>query len=264
MSTLRDSVVLISGASSGLGEFLAREFVARGARVGLLARRADRLEALAADLGECAAWQVADVTDREGFSEALDRLADTLGGCDVIVANAGYGRPEAPHKFKPGTATAMYDTNVFGMLHMIDWAMPRFVARRSGHIVGIASLASYVGMPNSPSYCGSKAAMRVHLQSLRVSLHRYGIAVTTISPGFVESELTARNKAPMPFMWKTDRAARRMADAIEQRRGELVFPWQTGGLIRVLARVPVPITEFFLRRVAPRARPYQGPESDAV
>ena len=80
-------------------------------------------------------------------------------GADVVVANAGYGRPEPPHKFRPGRALQMYDTNLLGMLRTIDWALPRFLERRAGHLVGIASVASYLGMTNSASYCGSKAAM---------------------------------------------------------------------------------------------------------
>ena len=229
MSRLDGQSVLITGASSGIGAELARELARRGAGVGLLARRDDRLEELAEQItrdGGRAAWARADVGDTDVLEAALDRVADQLGGADVVVANAGWGRPEPPHKFKPGRAAAMYDTNVFGMLRVIDWALPRFLERRAGHIVGIASVASYLGMTNSPSYCGSKAAMRVHLQSLRVSLKPYRIAVTTICPGFVESELTENNRFPMPFLWKTDRAARKIAAAIEKRRGEVVFPWQ--------------------------------------
>lgn len=260
MGRLDGKVVLISGASSGLGEYMARELVARGARVGLLARREDKLRALAASLGGAprAAWAVADVTDDEGLPRALDQLAAELGGCDVIVANAGYGHPEPPHRFRAGDSIRMYDTNVFGMLRMIDWALPRFLERGSGHIVGVASMASYLGLANSASYCGTKAAMRVHLQGLRVSLRPYGIAVTTICPGFVESELTAKNKAPMPFLWKTERATRLMVDAIEQQRGEVPFPWQMRLLIGGVSRLlPTAVAEKLLAKLAPAPRPIE-------
>ncbi|MEM1205186.1 MAG: SDR family NAD(P)-dependent oxidoreductase [Acidobacteriota bacterium] len=264
MSRIDGKKILISGASSGLGEFLARELVRRGARVGLLARRAERLETLAEELraaGGVAAWATADVTDDDGLAAALDRLGDELGGVDVIIANAGYGHPEPPHRHKPGAAIQMYDTNVFGMLRMIDWALPRFIEQGSGHIVGVASMASYLGLPSSASYCGTKAAMRVHLQGLRVTLRHYGIAVTTICPGFVESELTAKNKTPMPFLWKTERAVRLMADAIEKRRGEVTFPWQMRWLIGGLSRLlPTSWVEVLLRRGAPKRRTPQAAE----
>ncbi len=229
MAYLENKSVLITGASSGIGAFLARELVRRGARVGLLARREDKLRELAGELQQAggeAAWAVADVTGREQLETALDALDAELGGTDVVVANAGYGVPEPPKRFKPGAAAAMYDVNLFGMLNLIDWALPRFLEAGRGHIAGVASVASFLGLPGSPSYCGSKAAMRVHLQSLRSTLKPYRIAVTTICPGFVKSELTDKAKFPMPFIWETDRAARTIAGAIEKRRGEVVFPWQ--------------------------------------
>jgi short-subunit dehydrogenase len=247
--------IVITGASSGLGAYLARELSRRGAAVGLLARRAEKLEALAEEIrasGGKAAWAEADVTDPDGLHGALDALETELGPVDVLVANAGYGHPEAPHKFKPGRSQAMYDVNLFGLLHAVDWALPRFLERQGGHIVGVASVASYLGMPNSFSYCGSKAAMRVHLQSLRLSLKKYGIAVTTICPGFVESELTEKNKFPMPFLWKTERAARKMANIIQKRKGEVIFPWQMGFFIFLTTRLlPRRVTEWILARGVP-------------
>ncbi|MEM7584989.1 MAG: SDR family NAD(P)-dependent oxidoreductase [Acidobacteriota bacterium] len=258
MSGLKDKSVLITGASSGIGAALAQDLVRRGARVGLLARRKDRLVELAEELREAGgevAWAVADVTDDYALAGALSELDSELGGTDVVVANAGYGRPDPPHKFKPGAAIAMYDTNLFGMLRVIDWVLPRFIEAGQGHIVGVASVASYVGFTNSAAYCGSKAAMRVHLQSLRVSLANHGIAVTTICPGFVKSELTDKNKFKMPFIWETEPAARLIGDAIERRRGEVVFPWQMRWLKQLLVRwMPVGWLEALLRRGATAKR----------
>lgn len=257
-SPLAGRKIFITGASSGIGAFLAEELASRGAAVGLLARREDRLRELTAKLraaGHTAAWAKADVLDMAVLGGACDQLERELGGVDVVVANAGYGQPETPHRFKPGASVALYDTNVLGMLRLFDWALPRFLERRSGHLVGIASLASYVAFPNSASYCGSKAAMRVHLQGLRVSLVRYGIAVTSICPGFVRSELTDQVKQKLPFFWETDRAARRIADAIEKRRGEVMFPWQMAWLLRIASRLPTPLVEAVLRTRASRPSP---------
>ncbi|MCP3958070.1 MAG: SDR family NAD(P)-dependent oxidoreductase [bacterium] len=261
MSSVADKSVLITGASSGIGAYLARELARRGARLGLLARREDRLRELADELengGATVAWATADVTDGEGLAHALDDLDADLGGTDVVVANAGYGVPEVPRRFEPGVAIAMYDVNLFGMLRVIDWALPRFLAEGSGHIVGISSVASFFGIPRNASYSGSKAAMRVHLQSLRMSLAPHGIAVTTICPGFVKSELTAPAKFPMPFLWETDRAARLIADAIEKRRGEVVFPWQMRWLKQLFVRaMPVAALEW-LAEVRPAKKRPEG------
>lgn len=247
--------VVITGASSGLGAALARELSGRGAAVALLARRGERLAALADTIrsaGGVAAWREADVTDDAGLTEALDGVADELGGADVVVANAGFGRSEPPSRFKPGRARTVYDVNLTGMLRLIDWALPRFLESRAGHIVGVSSAASYIAAPHNAAYCGSKAAMRLHLQSLRLSLASHGIAVTTICPGFVRTELTDLNRHPMPFLWETDRAARVMADAIAKRRGEIVFPWQMKLILAFAKRLPTSLQEFFMRRAAGR------------
>jgi short-subunit dehydrogenase len=262
LSYYRDRIILITGASSGIGEFLAREMVRRGARVGLLARREDKLrelsDELCAERGGAAAWAAADVADAPALGDALDHLADELGGVDTVIANAGYGHPEPPHRFAPGSAEQMYQVNLFGMLRLFDWALPRFLERKDGHLVAVASMASYLGLPNSPSYCGSKAAMRVHMQSLRVSLAPYGVAATTICPGFVESELTAKNKTPMPFLWPTDRAVRLIADRIAARAGEVTFPWQMSAIIGLLDRLPTAMAEWILSRGRPKPKPYLG------
>lgn len=240
MKTLRDQKILITGASSGIGAELAREMARRGARVGLLARREDRLKELAEEIeriGARVAWAAADVTDAESLERGLDHLVRELGGVDIVVANAGTNQQEPPHRFEPGRALQLYDINLLGAIRLIDWALPRFLEQGSGQIVGVASVASYFGLPANAAYCAGKAALRIHLQSLRVSLKHSNIAVTTICPGFVKSELTDEFPGKMPFFWPTDRAARLMADVIEKRRAEVIFPWQMRWIVRIMTRL---------------------------
>jgi short-subunit dehydrogenase len=252
MARLDGKAVVITGASSGLGEHLAREVVRRGGRVGLLARREERLRTLAEELRsktgdpDRAAWAAADVSDGDALSAGLDRLEESLGTVDVVVANAGYSLVEKPREHKPGKAVTLYDVNLLGLLRVIDWALPRFVERGSGHIVGVASLASFFGAPGMSAYCGSKAAMRVHLQGLRVALKKHGVRVTCICPGFVKSELTDDYKGTMPFLWETDRAARRMADGIEGNEALTAFPWQMHAFTRFVAMLPTALQDKLL------------------
>lgn len=254
MTKFRDRAVLITGASSGIGAELAREVVRRGGRAGLIARREDRLAELARELEDrsgrenAAAWAAADVRDGEALEDALDATAEALGGADVVVANAGYSIVEKPRKHKPGRALNLYDVNLMGFLRTLDWALPRFVERQDGHLVGVSSVASFFGAPGTSSYCGSKAAMRIHLQGLRVTLKKHGVRVTTICPGFVESELTDEYEGKMPFLWPTDRAVRKIADSIEKNRGEVVFPWQMKVLVAVFGCLPTSWLEALLSR----------------
>jgi short-subunit dehydrogenase len=253
MSRLAGKRVVITGGSSGIGAGLAQELARRGAAVGLIARRAERLEEVAAQIdaaGGTAAWAVADVRDDAGLAAALDRLEGELGGVDLAIANAGFNRFETPAQFRPGRAMTLYDVNLLGMLRLIDWSLPRFLARGQGHLAAVASLAGFFGLPGAAAYSGSKAAMRRHLQSLRVSLRPHGIAVTTICPGFVETELTAKNPFPMPVLWPLDRATGRIADALERRRGEVVFPWQMRLAMRLLESLPTRLGEAIVARVA--------------
>ncbi len=186
--------------------------------------------------------------DGDALSAALSKTAEELGGADVVVANAGYSIVEKPREHKPGRAVNLYDVNLLGMLRTFDWAIPRFVGRGSGHLVGVSSVASFLGAPGKSSYCGSKAAMRIHLQGLRVTLRKHGVRVTTICPGFVESELTDEYGGRMPFLWETDRAVRKIADAIEKNRGEVVFPWQWKVVVKVLRCLPTSWLEALLTR----------------
>lgn len=246
-------VVLITGGSSGIGAELGRELARRGARVGLLARREDRLqeatEAIRSD-GGTAAWAAADVADEAGLHAAMDQLEQELGGVDIVIANAGFSRLETAKKFVPGRAAKIYDVNLMGFVHTVDWAMIRFAERKAGHVVGVASVASYLGMPGFSSYCGSKAAMRVHLQALRGTYKRMNVAVTTICPGFIESEMTEDLSFKTPFLWPTDKAVRVIADSIAKRKAEVVFPWQwRWGLVGFLYRLPRSWAEWLLGKM---------------
>jgi short-subunit dehydrogenase len=232
---------LITGASSGIGAALAKELGRRGYAVGLVARRVERLEELASELrasGVTCAWAAADVTDREATQGAFARLEDELGPLDVMVANAGIGGQLDPTQWKHEPIRAVMEVNFFGAVHAAEAAVPGMLERGRGTLVVISSVAASRGLPGAGPYSASKAAISSLWESLRVSLRPRGIRCVTINPGFIESELTARNDFDMPFIIPAEPAARSMVDSIERQDRESSVPWVWGPIRWLMVRVP--------------------------
>ena len=227
--------VLITGASSGIGAALAREYAGRGARLVLLARRMALLEALATELraggvtvliGEC------DVT-RDGEVARAVALAQTAGGkVDVVIANAGYSVAGIFQSLTLDDYRRQFETNVFGVLRTAYESLDGLRAS-GGQLVIMGSVAGHVAAPGASTYASSKFAVRALADSLRADLGREGIAVTLISPGFVDSDIRrvdnhgqlhagACDPIPEWLRMRVDKAARAMVAAIESRRAEVI------------------------------------------
>jgi NADP-dependent 3-hydroxy acid dehydrogenase YdfG len=219
---LAGSAVWITGASSGIGAALVRELAGRGARVAATARRVAKLEELAADRDVLIV--PADVRDGDAMRDAAQHVEAGLGQIDLAVFNAGVWSPVDVRAWDRELFRSHFDTNLMGLVHGIDAVLPGMRRRRGGVIAGVASVAGYRGFPNNEAYGATKAAEIVLLESLRIDLLPLGIRVLTVNPGFVRSELTARNRFPMPFLLEADDAARRIADGIAKEKAEIVFP----------------------------------------
>lgn len=229
--------VWVVGASSGIGAALARELVARGARVAITARRADRLAEVA---GGRMVVAPADATEPGALRDAAAVVTAGLGGPpDVVVWSTGYWRQTDARRWDAAEFARHVEVNLLGLSALLDVVLPAMVQRRSGHLVGIASVAGYRGLPGAEAYGTTKAAQLALLESLRSSLRRSGVRVTTVAPGFVRTEMTAVNTFPMPFLIDADSAARAIADGLERGRAEIVFPWQMAVLAKVARLVPV-------------------------
>ena len=187
MSDLPNKVVLITGASSGIGEATARELAAAGAKLMLGARRSERLEALAAELGENVAWTRLDVTEREGFADFVAAAEERFGRVDVLVNNAGVMPLSPLAALLVEQWDWMIDVNVRGVLNGIAAVLPRFVGQGSGHVVNVASTAAYRVFPGAAVYCGTKYAVRAITDGLR--MEHTDLRATTISPAATQSEL---------------------------------------------------------------------------
>ena len=221
-----DKVVLITGASSGIGEATARELAATGARLFIGARRAERLKALAEELGETGAWGELDVTDGADFDAFVEAAEVRFGRVDVLVNNAGVMPLSPLAALKRDEWRRMVDDNIHGVLNGIAAVLPRFVAQRSGHVVNVASVAAHMVMPTAAVYCATKHAVRAITEGLRQEHDE--VRSTLISPGVVATELghdiTDPEVAAARTGWRKksltpDAIARAVRYAIEQPEG---------------------------------------------
>lgn len=233
---------MITGASSGIGRGLAVELARRGAKIGLVARRAELMEEAVREIeaaGSTALALPADVQDAASMKAAADRLAAELGPIDILIANAGIGPTRDAAKISAEEVSNVINVNVIGASNSVAAVVPQMVARGSGQLVVISSLAAYRGLPRSAAYCASKAAVSAFFESLRLDLEPRGIDVTIIHPGFIKTPLTAGREAQMPFLMELDDAVRKMARAIEKRRKRYSFPWQLATIVRAGMVMPI-------------------------
>lgn len=234
-------VVLVTGASSGIGRSLAVTLGARGAAVGLLARRAESLLEVAREVeaaGGRALALPADVTEAQSVRRAARALRETFGAIDVLVANAGVGALTDDLGRLGEQVAETFEINVIGAANSASAVLPEMIERGEGHLVAISSLASYRGLPKSGAYCASKAALNALFESLRLDLKNTGVDVTIIKPGFIKTPLTAGREAQMPFLLELDDATRHILRAIEARRTSYAFPWQLASIVRLGRLMP--------------------------
>jgi short-subunit dehydrogenase len=231
--------VFLTGASSGIGEALARHYASLGATLGLTARRADFLAALASALGGTVATYAVDVRDREAMLRAAEDFVAMHGLPDLVIGNAGISHGTlTDHEADAEIFKDILDTNVLGLVHTFSPFVAAMRARGSGTLVGIASVAGFRGLPGAGAYSASKAAAIAYLESLRVELHDSGVQVATICPGYIATPMTAANPYPMPFMIAADEFARRFARAVNAKKSLAVIPWQMAIVGLVLRRLP--------------------------
>ncbi len=252
--------VFITGASSGLGMALAREYAARGALLGLVARRADMLHELAASLpGGPHRIYALDVTEHAALAEAAHDFLKA-GGVDIVIANAGVSA---------GTLTELAEDlpvferivniNLTAMVAtftpFIDAMQRQAQAGGSGcRLVGIASVAGIRGLPGAAAYSASKAAVISYCESLRLEMRRHGIKVVTIAPGYIDTPMTRSNAYPMPFLMPAERFAARAAEAIAAGVSYRVIPWQMGVVARLLRLLPNWLYDLAFSRAPRKAR----------
>src|SRR5262245_55393446 len=225
----REKCVVVTGASSGIGRAFAIEVARSGGKLGLIARRTGELAAVASEIraaGGKAEFRAADVAEAEPLTVAAHELESSLGPCDVALASAGIYRKTPGATLDADDVSAVVATNVLGVSNLFAAVLPSMLARKSGRLAAVASIAGLLGLPQGGAYSASKAAVITLLQSLRLDLAPQGIGVTVILPGYVDTPMiTDRERRTLRGIVSAEDAARRIARAIERGRGEAAFPW---------------------------------------
>ncbi len=238
--------ILITGASAGLGEGMARRFAAMGRDLALAARRTDRLEALQAELRDAhpgirVEIAAMDVDDPESVATAVPQLVSKLGGLDRFIVNAGIGKGASIGSGKAWANRAVLLTNVLGAHAQCEAAMSVFRDQGSGHLVVISSVASVRGMPGTrTAYGASKAAVNALAEGIRSDVWGSGITVTTILPGYIATDINVGRRGPMTV--ELDKGVDALVTAIEREPVKAAVPgWPWTPVARLLRVLPLSI-----------------------
>ena len=245
--------ILITGASSGLGEALAKAYAGPGVTVALSGRDGRRLEAVAEAcraLGAEATAAVVDVTEPGAMSRWIE-AADDARPLDLVIANAGISAGTGATDDPEAQALAIFAVNLTGVLNTVHPVLSRMRARRSGQIGLVSSVAAFRGLPGSPAYAASKAAVRIYGEGLRGWLAEDGVRVSVICPGFFDSRMTAANRYPMPLIMPAERAAAIVKRGLARDKARIAFPWPMYFLAWLFGALPPAWTDSLLVR-APR------------
>jgi short-subunit dehydrogenase len=248
--------ILITGASSGIGEALAHDYAAPGVFLALGGRNAERLEKVANVCrlkGAEIETKTIDVTDAEGVRAWIEGV-DGAHPLDLVVANAGVSGGRGVGGEGHEGATRIFQTNIQGTVNTVMPALERMVERPMpkhglrGQIAIVSSLASFRGVPGAPAYGASKGAARLWGEALRGEMHKERIGVTVICPGFIRTRMTANNKFYMPMLMTADRAARIIRRGIGKDRSRVAFPFPLYFLVWFLGSLAPRFTDWMVRK----------------
>jgi short-subunit dehydrogenase len=245
--------IVITGASSGIGKDLALVFAGFGARLALSARRKellDEVKVAAQQAGTEALVYPVDVTDRAAMQAMAEDVLAKWGHVDIVIGNAGVGGLNPSDKFDLDIHRRTYEINCMGLAYTLMPYIPSMIARRSGHLVGVSSLAAFRGRPNAASYSSAKSAQGVFLEAVRMDLRKYGIKVTAVHPGFVATPMTDHDEFNMPFKIGVRESSMLIANALKAQKPRFLYPWQMKWLVRFEGLLPCAAYDWLLPRVS--------------
>lgn len=249
-----NKVVLLTGASSGIGYSLAKSLPKENCSLALLSRSKITLDELVTEIkidGAKALSYKCDVGNLDAVKHTFERIKNDFGRIDIAILNAGVSHRADVKNYSVEIARNIFDVNVFGIINFIEQLIPDFIQRKEGMIVGVSSLAEARGFPKSGFYNASKSAASLMLESLRVELKPYNIKVLTVKPGFVRTPMTDKNDFQMPFLMDADKAAKIIIDGIKKEKHIIQFPLTTVIGSKIIKLLPDWLFDYLMNRPLP-------------
>lgn len=249
-----DKVVLLTGASSGIGYSLAKLLPKENCSLALISRRKNILDGLAAELKPKAHKVITyscDVGNVTEVNNIYSQIKNDFGKVDVAILNAGVSHRTDVKNYSVEIARNIFDVNVFGIINFVEQLLPDFIQRKDGMIVGVSSLAEVSGFPKSGFYNASKSAASLMLESLRIELKPFSIKVLTVKPGFVRTPMTDKNDFHMPFLMDVDKAAKIIIDGIKKEKYIIQFPLTTVIGSKIVKLLPDWLFDYLMSRPLP-------------
>lgn len=232
--------VLITGATSGIGEELALRFLKKNATVAVCGRNKTRLDEVCREHPR-ATGLAFDTTDYESATSQISEYLRRQGGVDLAILNAGDHKPTDGAAFQAEDYARLMDINYRGTLNCLEPVINDMKSRHHGTIAIMGSVAGYTGLTHAGAYCASKSALMRLAETLRVELAAFDIDVRLISPGFVKTPLTDQNDFDMPFLMELDAAAQRIMKGLHGNEFEIAFPKRLVWILRFLSALPRPL-----------------------
>ncbi|MEK8079936.1 SDR family NAD(P)-dependent oxidoreductase [Pseudomonas sp. XK-1] len=230
--------IWLTGASSGIGAALAEQLLEQGHRLALSARTIEPLQALAKRYPGQVLVVTGDLSDAAQVRSIGEHIGQVWGALDSVILNAGTCEYVEVQRFEAAMVERVIRANLFSASYCIEAALPLLRLGHKPHLVAVGSSVTYLPLPRAEAYGASKAGLRYLIEALRIDLAAEGIAVTLVSPGFVDTPLTQQNDFPMPMRWPVDKAARHIAERVHRQPFEINFPGPFIAMLKLLGHLP--------------------------